>query len=235
MEEIDVVVPSAGLGLRMGLSMPKQFALLGGIPLIVHPLRTFQNIEWIGQLIVVHGQGQAAHVTDILNRFSIQNCVLVEGGPTRQESVRLGLSRVRTPRVIIHNAAVALVEQSAIELVASVNGDCITTATRLEVNIVCGDDFAEKALPKERLSVINSPQCFVTSVLKNCHQRATEAQMEFASETELMLHYNHSVRLVRGTPRNFKITTPIDLMVAEAMLAQVRLSGLAGPNSHAAV
>ena len=220
MEKIDVVIPSAGSGLRVAAAVAKQFSLLGKVPMIVHPLRVFQSIAWVRKMIVVHGRDQQSQMEMILHDYGFPHCQLVEGGATRQESVRRGLALVTTSRVIVHNAAVALVTRDVIERVAEIEADCVTTATPVEVNMVRGEEFAEVAVPKDRLKVINSPQCFRTAVLRECHQRALEAAQSFASDAELMLHYKKSVRLVPGPARNFKITTPFDLLVAEAILAK---------------
>ena len=221
MEYIDVVIPSAGSGLRMSASVPKQFALLGDVPVIVRPLRVFKSLPWVRQIIVVHSAEHRERMHEVLQDYGLEDCTLVEGGATRQESVLRGLALVATPRVIVHNAAVALVTRVEIERVAEIDADCVTTTTPLEVNIVRGEDLAEVAVPRKHLKVINSPQSFRTDVLRECHQSAAAHGLKFASETELMLHFKKTVRLVPGPITNFKITTALDLMVAQALLGQM--------------
>jgi 2-C-methyl-D-erythritol 4-phosphate cytidylyltransferase len=224
MEPIDVVVPSAGNGTRVGQSVPKQFRLLGGEPMIVHPLRVYRDRPWIGRLIVVHGHDQRETLTRILDEYGVTNWIPVEGGATRQESVRLGLAHVTTRRVVVHNAAVALVTAETIEQVIAVDADCVTTTTPVETNLVRGEDTAEVMVSRVGLKVINSPQCFVTDVLRGCHARAAAEGLSFGSEAELMLFFRKTVRLVPGPARNFKITTAHDLLVAEAILASDRVA-----------
>jgi 2-C-methyl-D-erythritol 4-phosphate cytidylyltransferase len=140
----------------------------------------------------------------------------VEGGKTRQESVRRGLALVKTQRVLVHVAAVTA---RTLEQVSAVDADCVTTTTPVETNLVRGDEIAEVAVPRAGLKIINSPQCFRTEVLRECHDRAADQGLAFASETALMLHYKRQVRLVSGPARNFKITTALDFLLAEAILA----------------
>ena len=218
-----MVVPSAGAGTRLGQPVPKQFCLLSGEPLIVHPLRVFRALPWVGRIIVVHGPDQKETLAGILEDFGLVDCLTVEGGATRQESVRRGLASVTTPKVIVHNAAVALVTSATIEQVIAIDADCVTTTTAVETNLVRGGDVAEAIVSRAGLKVINSPQCFRTAVLRDCHARAFADGLAFASETELMLHFGITVRLVPGPFRNFKITTAHDLMVAEAILGSDRV------------
>ncbi len=232
---VDIVIPSAGNGTRVGASVPKQFALLGGVPLIVHPLRVFSSLEWAGRIIIVHGHDQRDTLEQILAQFDFNNCILVEGGRTRQESVRRGLAQVTSGRVVVHNAAVALVEAKTIEQVTAINADCVTTTLSVEVNLVRGGSTAEASVPKEGLKVINSPQCFRSAVLRECHERAAAEGLSFASDAELMLHYRKTVRLVPGPASNFKITTPWDLLVAEAILSKNRDRHSAELLQHVAV
>jgi 2-C-methyl-D-erythritol 4-phosphate cytidylyltransferase len=217
---IDLVIPAGGLGTRMGIPTPKQFLHLGGVPLFVHPLRAFSEFSEIASRIIVHPMGYADVIRDILSTHHLEeNCILVEGGATRQESVLNGLLLVRTPRVIIHNAAVALVSPNLIRQVLDFNDPCVTTATPLEPNIVEGDSYAERALSRARLRVINSPQSFSAPILIHCHEEAAKRGLSFASDAELMLHFGHKVRLVPGNTRNFKITTQMDLAAAEVLLS----------------
>jgi len=104
------------------------------------------------------------------------------------------------------------------------DADCVTTRTPLEMNLVRGDDIAEIAIPRDELKVINSPQCFRTEVLRECHERAADQGLAFPTETALMLLFKKQVRLVPGPARHFKITTAIDFLLAEAILASERES-----------
>ncbi len=234
MERLDVVLPSAGLGTRIGAPVPKQFILLAGAPLIVHPLRAIARRPWLATLIIVHGPGQRDILQQILNDHGFTGCQLVEGGATRQESVRRGLAQVSTRRVIVHNAAVALVTGETLDSVAAIDDDCVTTTLPFDLSLVRGEDQAHEVIPRSDLKIINSPQSFRTDVLRECHARAVTEGKAFASEAELMMHYGKKVRLIPGPARNFKITTPLDLMLAEVLLAREALAGQQ-PGQHHAV
>ena len=192
--------------------------------MFIHPLRVFDSVEWVGQKIVVCLQGMEKETTEILDQFGISNYKLVEGGKTRQESVNLGLECVRTSSVITHNAAVALVTRDLIEQLQFFDEDCVTTAMPQKFNLARGDEWAHEIMDKEGMFVIDSPQIFKTEVLKSCHKKALEEGLNFNSDSGLMIHYGHTVRLVSGSSRNFKITTPTDLAFAEFLLSSPSLA-----------
>jgi 2-C-methyl-D-erythritol 4-phosphate cytidylyltransferase len=222
-EILDLVLLAGGQGTRTGRQLPKQFLELKGKPMLLHPLAVFDQMPQIGQKIIVHEPSQRDRVGALLEQYGIRNCVLTAGGNTRQESVRRGIERVQTARVVLHNAVVALVTRKLIENVIAVNCDCVTTGTELQDNLVRGGEFALEPVNRKELRIINSPQSFRTAVLRECHARALQEGVQTNSDCELMLKYHRQVRLVPGTFRNFKITTELDLALAETLLEHPEL------------
>lgn len=223
-ELLDLVMPAAGAGTRIGKVVPKHLLDLAGKPVFIHPLLVFERIPAIGRKIIVCQPDCAGATAEALTRHGITNWELTDGGATRQESVRRGLARVTTDRVVIHNAAVALITCDLVRNVIDIDEDCVITATPLEINVVRGDEYAETSVDRRRLKAINTPQSARTAVSRECHARAARDGLSFSSETELMLHFGLKVRLVPGSPHSFKITTRLDLALAEVLLrsAQAR-------------
>jgi 2-C-methyl-D-erythritol 4-phosphate cytidylyltransferase len=215
---LDLVMPAAGAGTRIGGVLPKHLLDLAGKPVFIHPLLVYERIPAIGRKVIVCQPDSAAVTAEALKRHGITNWELTDGGATRQESVRRGLDRVATDRVVIHNAAVALVTCDLIQNVIGIHEDCVTTATPLELNVVRGAEYAEAPVDRRELKVINTPQSARTAVIRECHARAVREGLSFSSESEMMLHFGRKVRLVPGSPQSFKITTPLDLVIAEALL-----------------
>jgi len=218
MEILDLVVLAAGRGTRMEEAVPKQFVPLGGQPMIVVGLKVFESLPYIGTKVVVCSQDQMNRMNGILSEYRISNFVLVKGGEVRAESVRNGLDRVRSERVITHNAAMPFVTKRLVDQVVAEDYDCVTTVTPVEYNLCEGEAFAERIVPRAHLKLINTPQSFRTRVFRECHERARRDGYIPQSDCELMLHYGQTVRFVPGTANNIKITTRVDLMVAEMML-----------------
>jgi len=222
MERLDLLVLAAGRGTRAKDALPKQFIVLAGKPLLIHGLEVFERLDYIGTRYIVCSADQKGRMQEVLLEYRISDYVLVDGGESRAESVRNGLRQVQRARVITHNAVMPFVTESLIHQVAAQDYDCVTTVTPLEYNLCEGDEFAERIVPRQRLKFINTPQSFRTEVFRDCHERAVRNGYVPASDAELMLHYCRTVRFLPGSERNFKITTPLDLAVAEMILMHRR-------------
>lgn len=237
-EAVDLIFLCAGRGLRVGLDQPKQFAPLGGKPLMVHALEVFERIPEIRRKIIVHHEADTGQIRDILAQHAISQCVLITGGKTRQESVRRGLTLAVTPRVLTHNAAVPFITEQMIAHVLALDADCVTTATELKDNLLKVVAGALYPVNRGLLRIINTPQAFRAAVLREAHDTAVAEEREFVSDAELMLHYNHSVQLVPGPPWAFKVTDRVDLALAATILAHPELfpdcRPHAAPQSHSA-
>lgn len=219
-EAIDLVFLCAGRGNRVGLDLPKQFIDLGGKPVMVHALEVYDCVSFIGQKIIVHDPVDADRITGIIEEAGISNCVLTPGGATRQESVRRGLAGVTTPRVLTHNAAVPFLNEEMIARALAVDADCVSTATEVKDSLVRVDGGDLLPIPRAGLRFVNSPQAFKTDALREAHNSALATGKIFTSDTELMLHFGKSVRLVSGPSWSFKITDRVDLALAETILAR---------------
>ncbi|GEM_PF-1409035 len=218
MEILDLVVLSAGQGTRVGSLVPKQFMTLADKPVIIHGIEVFERLPYIGTKYVVCAHDQMGQMREVLSEYGISNWVLVEGGEVRSASVRHGLAQVRTERVITHNAVMPLVTERLVNQVVTEDYDCVTTVTPLEHNLCEGEDFGANIVPRRGLKLINTPQSFRTQIFRDCHEKAAREGYIPASDCELMLHYGCQVRFVPGIPENFKITVPLDLIIAEAIL-----------------
>ena len=221
METLDVIVLAAGKGTRIVDAVAKQFHDLNGRPVMIRALEKFEQLPFVGTKYVTAHADDAGRVEDVLKEHAITNFQVVLGGRTRQESVRAALEFVRTRRVITHTAALPFVTKELISNVVREDYACVTTVTRMPYNLCRGRDFAEEAVPVEDLKLINTPQSFHTEIFRQCHRQALQAGIVVRSDCELMLHYGHRVRFVEGDPRNFKITTPLDMLLAEALARQI--------------
>jgi 2-C-methyl-D-erythritol 4-phosphate cytidylyltransferase len=218
MDNLDLLVLAAGRGTRAKDVLPKQFIELAGKPILIHGLEVYEQLDFIETKYIVCAPEQKERMDAALRKFHISNFVLVDGGESRAASVCNGLRRVQRDRVITHNAVMPFVTEHLVRQVATLDEDCVTTVTPLEYNLCEGDKFGERIVPRQRLKLINTPQSFRTQVFRDCHEQAQREAYVPASDTELMLHYDRTVRFVPGTECNFKITTPLDLAVAEMIL-----------------
>ena len=154
----------------------------------------------------------------LLRQHGITGFQVVRGGDTRQDSVRLALEHVRTPRVITHNAALPFVTPKEIANVAKESDPCVTTVTPVQQSLCRGGEYATEMVRPDDLKLINTPQSFDTDLFRDSHRRAFADKVALRTDCELMMRYGHAVRFVPGDPCNFKITTQLDVLLAEALI-----------------
>ena len=215
MTRIDVIFLAAGRGSRAG--EVKQYADLCGTPVIIRAVLPFQQLPYVGRkYVAVHPQDfdQAAR---LFAEHQISDFQLVVGGATRQDSVRHALQHVQTERVLTHNAVLPFVTPDMIDDVVREDHPCVTTVTPLQISLCRGHEFAEHMVNREGLQIINTPQVFRTEIFRDCHRRAEAEGFAAMTDCELMMHYGHPVRFIPGRPENFKITTPLDMVLARAV------------------
>lgn len=219
---IAAVIVAAGEGRRMGGPVPKQFQLLGGVPLVVHSLRAFAAHQEITMLVLVTDPAQASSLP------LPPGVRVVAGGATRQASVRAGLEALagQVPeRVLIHDAARPFVTVAQISAVLDA-----TTGTNGAILAVPVADTLKQAtpdpgpfhvigatLPRDGLWAAQTPQAFPYPLIRAAHQQL--AGQEHTDDAALFEALGHPVQLVPGDRRTFKLTTPEDFIMAEALLA----------------
>ncbi|TDQ34685.1 2-C-methyl-D-erythritol 4-phosphate cytidylyltransferase [Aureibacillus halotolerans] len=219
-----VVIPAAGYGKRMKTKQSKQFLLLRRKPLIVWTLECFMADPNCEELIVVINRDHEQDMKQLLAQYELQSRVrLVHGGKERQHSVALGLKAVHSEAtmVLVHDGARPFVTHAMIsELTAKaskVGGAVPAVPLKDTVKRVTGDVIQE-TLDRSQLWAIQTPQAFLKPVIEEAHRYAEEAGFLGTDEASLVEKIGKSVSIVAGSYRNIKITTPEDLVLAEAFI-----------------
>ncbi|HYG99258.1 MAG TPA: 2-C-methyl-D-erythritol 4-phosphate cytidylyltransferase [Terriglobales bacterium] len=232
--KVIVIIPAAGLGTRMAgaakdASKPaisKQFAELGGIPIIVHTLRKFADIPEVDAIFVALRKTEQEHFRPRLEQAQLAKPVtLVEGGEHRQESVANALRAVNAGDddiVLVHDAVRPFVTGEIIREVieqARKTGAAIAGVpavdTIKQVERTAEGAVIKTTIPRERAVLAQTPQGFRFSVLKKAFDEATNDGFSGTDEASLVERMGGEVSVVMGSPRNLKITTPADLELAE--------------------
>jgi 2-C-methyl-D-erythritol 4-phosphate cytidylyltransferase len=211
---------AAGKGTRTLEPVAKQFLELGGKPVLIHSLSKFDGLPFVGKKFVTVHPDDWTMMQELLTQYRMTDVELVCGGQTRQDSVRLALERVRTERVITHNAALPFVTQELIRNVVRENYPCVTTVTPVGYSLCRGEEFAEEMVHPEKLQIINTPQTFHTEIFRELHRKAHREQQVLRTDCELMLSHGYQVKFVKGDPENFKITTQLDVFLARSLFAK---------------
>ena len=218
------LIPAAGVGARMGTATPKQYASVAGKPMLRHVLETFSNASQVEHTFVVVSR-EDAYVDEVTQSAALpRTTVLRCGGASRQESVANGLEAIAgmvEPEdwVLVHDAArPGLTVDLVDKLIAFVREDevggllavpVVDTVKRSD-----GHGRAEATVPRDMLWAAQTPQMFRHAELLHALKQANEVTDE-ASAIEAL---GRRPRLVEGSVRNFKVTLPQDLLLAELHL-----------------
>ena len=223
---VSVIIPAAGQGRRMG-NIKKPYLKLVGKPILAHTLMVFQGCSLVDEVVVVAAAGDEQNcIRDIAIPYELDKVhQVVAGGATRQESVFNGLQKVTpdTDMVVVHDCARPFVTETMIEdtLVAASEWGAATVAVPVKDTIKEADDdnFVVNTLDRRRLWSIQTPQAFRYDLLFQAHLYARENDILVTDDASLIEELGgHKVKLVMGASQNMKITTPGDLVVAEAIL-----------------
>jgi 2-C-methyl-D-erythritol 4-phosphate cytidylyltransferase len=221
--KVQAVIPAGGLGQRLARSMPKALVSVAGIPLLVRTLRAFEVLGLAHTaIVVVPGSHRDAFRDALLPLFpGIQ---LVNGGEARQDSVRLGIAALDsdTEICVIHDAARLFIApdviQAAIGAAAEMGAATVAIPSIDTILIENGEGFLKETPDRRQLWACQTPQVFRTEIIRSAHERAVTEAMEVTDDATLVKRCGHPVQLIEGSPLNFKLTTPTDLQIAEALI-----------------
>ena len=219
------IIAAAGAGTRMASDRPKQFLLLAGTPVIIHTLKAFEQCDSINEVIVVLPAEESAGFLSMAGRFGLRKVArVVPGGTTRAESVKRGLTSVRSATaeiVAVHDGVrpfVTVDEISRVVTAAQADGAAILVAPVTDTIKQVSDHAVLKTLDRTGLRRALTPQCFRYELLRDAYQRVDVNDPSLTDESALVEQLGHRVTVVEGSARNIKITTAEDLVVAEALL-----------------
>lgn len=223
--KVQAVIPAGGLGQRLGLAIPKALVPVAGVPLL---LRTLQPFDAIGlaqdAIVVIPATYREAFRAAIDSVYPGSRIRFVDGGESRQDSVRLGLSALEpdTEICVIHDAARLFISpatiQSAIASAADMGAATVAIPAIDTILMDNGSGDLQETPDRRRLWACQTPQVFRTAILRSAHAQALERGMEVTDDATLVQRCGNRVKLVPGSPLNFKLTTPTDLLVAEALI-----------------
>lgn len=224
---------AAGSGTRAGGSVPKQYALLGGKPLIAYAHHALSSHPAIDTVLTVIGEGQEALLVAALGTTPF-----VTGGATRRESVRNGLDALLAggiTRVLIHDAARPFLSARVIDdLLTSLDtaAGVIPTLPVADTLVRGEGAMIGDTVPRDGLYRVQTPQAFAFEVILDAHRRwPTEA--EATDDAQMLRAIGRQVARVPGDPMLEKITHPADFAAAEARLtATMRVRTATGYDVH---
>ncbi|MDI6412807.1 2-C-methyl-D-erythritol 4-phosphate cytidylyltransferase [Streptomyces albus] len=229
-----VVIPAAGRGVRLGPGAPKALRELAGTPMLVHAVRATVRARAVELVVVVAPSDGAPAVRALLDEHGLPEVVVVPGGETRQESVRLGLAALpeSVGTVLVHDAARPLVPDETVDAVAAaVRAGAPAVVPALPVTDTVkqieprGDGRPEPVTgtpDRALLRAVQTPQGFDRKVLAEAHARIAAEGEGATDDAGMVERLGVEVVVVPGHEEAFKVTRPLDLVLAEAVLARRR-------------
>jgi 2-C-methyl-D-erythritol 4-phosphate cytidylyltransferase len=223
-------VAAAGSGRRLQSEGPKALVRLAGRPLLVHAVEAMEANRCVTAVVVVaHPDALGATAKLLADEGFAKVVAVVAGGPTRQASVAAGLAAMPPGPgfVAVHDAARPLPGRGAVDRLLE-----LLHAARPAAGVVPGvpvvdtvrrvdhDQRSRGIVDRDRLRAVQTPQLFVREALEAAHRRAVLDGIEASDEAALVELAGHPVQVVPGSQENLKVTTALDLLVAEALLAR---------------
>jgi 2-C-methyl-D-erythritol 4-phosphate cytidylyltransferase len=227
-----VIVPAAGRGERLGPGAPKALRTLAGQPILLHAVRNLATARDIDMIVVAVPEDSVEESRALLAGIELP-LVIVSGGETRQDSVARALLALppEVDVVLVHDAARPLVPSEVVDRVAAaVRAGAPAVIPTLGVvdtiKEVDADGVVQATLDRSRLHAVQTPQGFVRDVLQTAHAASDGA--DATDDAGMVERMGVKVHVVPGHEEAFKITRPLDLVLAEAILVRRRAAGGVG-------
>ncbi|WP_291651590.1 2-C-methyl-D-erythritol 4-phosphate cytidylyltransferase [Clostridium sp.] len=221
---ISAIILAGGKGKRMGAKISKQYIELKGKPILYYTLKRFADCEEIDKIILVLPKDEIEYCNkEILEKYSLKVDMIVEGGKERQDSVYNALQKIDdSDIVLIHDGARAFVSERIIKdgiKYAKLYGSAAPGVMPKDtIKVVDENGFSKSTPDRSRLLAIQTPQTFKLEIIKECHKKVKENNINVTDDTMVVEMYNNKVYLYNGEYTNIKVTTPEDLILAEKLI-----------------
>lgn len=217
------VIVAAGSASRMG-GIDKVMAKIQGEPMIVHTVRKFQDCDAISEIVIVTREDLILPITGLCKGMDKVTAV-VAGGKSRQESVHLGLNALskKVKLAAVHDGARPLVSWQVIDRVVRAANTYGAAAPAIPVKdtikVVAGRTV--KATPdRSTLFAVQTPQVFDFDLLRGALKKAELENAQITDDCSAVERMGMAVKIVEGDERNIKVTTPLDLRLAEMLMEE---------------
>jgi 2-C-methyl-D-erythritol 4-phosphate cytidylyltransferase len=214
-----VIVTAGGSGRRMGSTIPKQFLLLNGRPVIMHSIQAFYQYSSEISIIVVLPESHMDdwHQLCSKHQFEIPHRIC-PGGESRFKSVYEGLQLAGKGLIAVHDAVRPLVSENLIEHcfdVAEKKGNAVPVI-KMKDSVRKIESTGSHPVSREDLRLVQTPQVFNSDILIPAYQQVEKSH--FTDDASVAEAYGCTINLVDGEEQNIKITSPDDMLIAEALL-----------------
>lgn len=227
--KVTAIVLAAGSGKRMNSKVHKQYLLIDGKPVLYYSLNAFEESD-VDNVVLVVGADEIEYCKkEIVERYGFGKvCAIVEGGKERYHSVYEGLKAAgETDYVLIHDGARPFLTQDIIKrTIASVveHRACVVgMPVKDTIKIVDNETYAKDTPDRANVWQVQTPQAFSYELVYDAYTRMLASDESGITDDAMVVERmtDYKVKLIEGSYRNIKITTPEDLLVAEAYLKNI--------------
>lgn len=220
------LIVAGGKGTRMKTRLPKQFLELLGLPVLMHTLNAFYRYNENITVILVLPEDDTPLWGELCRQYRFnQKVILAKGGETRFQSVKNGLEKIQGEGIVaIHDGVRPLISSDIIGAsfrLAAVHESAVA-AVRLKESIRMTDQDNTKAVDRSRFRLIQTPQTFKVSLIKKAYELKEDPSL--TDDASVAERAGHTISLFEGSYENIKITTPEDMIIAEALLKSIKMS-----------
>ena len=215
-----IIIVAGGSGSRMQSSLPKQFMILAGEPVVARTINTFSEALPGAEIVVVLPKEHISLWKNLAARFDVAVHKCVEGGKERFDSVKAGIAALspEVEYVAIHDGVRALVSKrliiNAMLKIESVEAVIPVVDAVDSYRVVEGEH--NEVIPRSKLRIVQTPQLFRADILRKAY--AQEYDPRFTDDATVVEGLGVKITLIEGERSNIKLTTPEDMVYAEAMI-----------------
>lgn len=220
MRKLYAIIVAGGKGMRMGKDLPKQFLPIDGTPILMHTLQAFYDYDPSMTLIVVLPSDQQAYWSKLCGdyHFTIPH-VVVKGGETRFHSVKNGLSCIKGEGLVaVHDGVRPFVHCDTIDrcFAAAQESGAAVPVVEVVDSLRKVEDEESRSVSRREYRIVQTPQVFDISLLKEAYKQPYTD--DFTDDASVVEAFGRKISLTEGNRENIKITSPFDLVIAEAFL-----------------
>lgn len=219
-----VIIVAGGSGKRMQSSLPKQFLLLGGEPVVAHTINTFAEALPGAEIVVVLPEEHIALWRNLAARFDVAVHKCVAGGKERFHSVKAGIEALSedVTSIFVHDGVRALISKKLIirAALAVDENEAVIPVVDVVDSYRRVTDSGSEIMPRSELRIVQTPQVFRSETLRRAYGQ--EFDTAFTDDASVVERMGVAITLIEGERTNLKLTTPEDMEWAEWLLQRER-------------
>lgn len=216
-----VIIVAGGSGKRMGSEIPKQFIEISHLPILMHTINCFYNYNKTINIVLVLPESQHEYWNKLVNKYNFDiKHTIAKGGSERFYSVLNGLQHITSNSLVaIHDGVRPLVSNTTIEncfRMAAESGSAIPIVPATE-SIRKIEGSSTKAVDRSNYYLVQTPQVFQSKILIEAYKQ--DFNKNFTDDASVVEKAGYKIKTTEGNSENIKITRPMDLKIAETLLA----------------